>query len=717
MKKLDKLFEEMSKTEIPPFPLEDTYIRNRLTEIDKSNKFKFLNKKGILTMSIIAALIIIALNLTFMQKSENIKESSITADYSTSIEKKQSNSPQANLSTSDDLASVRTSDMLSSSNNSLTEKTDIRFHYYAEDTKSENIDSIDVLVLTDEELERINIKKVDCGYLFLTESIFPSYDPRKFKNISDFGYPKKGMVRLIHLVNDTGFSQVSILSNPDWDMTKSPGIFPEVLQIHKGNGANLSFFTTSFGTSLIKLPKIIANNTVIGGNLQSDLRQKLGPDGEANSIKVYFDATENRDLKGAIPICLRVKSSNTTGYIIVTYLATDNFIKMLPERYKRNHHNHLFNDLQDEIDLVKINNQFQSAVQEIGNVCAKSPANIESLQNKDVDEIQQIAGIEKLILTIEEAEKIGINRSGDILSCNFEDYVNKDNIPPGGLEMISEMFAYDTTKANILLKSKPYLIMFDPEPSGIVIEPEIYTGWDYEVWSEKAAVCITYQSVKYKDGEKLQAMFTHTSQSPLLKFDSAFGGYIELDNLIKMDSLGEYKPLYGNLIPVHFSWEEYEDGDTIKNQVDFWYHVSKKFAQLLPERYRTPILHELDIISQVEDGYLSPENACEALKGETSYLGICKLYNELFKSISLYPNPMTDNILHIRFALKANSRLRFELYNYDGKFIATLKDYEDYNIGNNQISLDISNTEQSIYLIKISDEKGNSAIEKLLKFK
>ncbi|PKL84846.1 MAG: hypothetical protein CVV22_10740 [Ignavibacteriae bacterium HGW-Ignavibacteriae-1] len=717
MKKLDKLFEEMSQTEIPPFPLEDTYIRNRLTEIDKSNKFKFLNKKGILTMSIIAALIIIALNLTFMQKSENIKESSITADYSTSIEKKQSNSPQANLSTSDDLASVRTSDMLSSSNNSLTEKTDIRFHYYAEDTKSENIDSIDVLVLTDEELERINIKKVDCGYLFLTESIFPSYDPRKFKNISEYGYPEKGMVRMIHLVNDTGFSQISILSNPDWSMTKSPGIFPEVLRIHKGNGANLSFFTTSFGTSLIKLPKIIANNTVIGGNLQSDLRQKLGPNGEVNSIKVYFDATQNQDLKGAIPVCLRVKSSKTTGYIIVTYLATDNFIKMLPERYKRTHHNHLFNDLQDEIDLVKINNQFQSAVQEIGNVCAKSPSNNESLQNKDVDEIQQIAGIEKLVLTFEESEKIGINRTGDILSCNFEDYVNKDNIPPGGLEMISEMFAYDTTKVNILLKSKPYLIMFNPEPSGIVIEPVIYTGWDYEVWSEKAAVCITYQSIKYKDGEKSHAIFTHTSQSPLLKFDSAFGGYIELDNLIKMDSLGEYKPLYGNLIPVHFSWEEYEDGDTIQNQVDFWYHVSKKFAQLLPERYRTPILNELDIISQVEDGYLSPENACEALKGETSYLGICKLYNELFKSISLYPNPMTDNVLHIRFALKANSRLRFELFNYDGKFIATLKDYEDYNIGNNQISLNIPNTEQSVYFIKISDEKGNSAIEKLLKFR
>jgi hypothetical protein len=260
--------------------------------------------------------------------------------------------------------------------------------------------------------------------------------------------------------------------------------------------------------------------------------------------------------------------------------------------------------------------------------------------------------------------------------------------------------------------------MFDPESSRITNEPEIYTGWDYEVWSEKAAVCITFQSVKYKDGEKFHTtMFTNTSQSPLLKSDSAFGGYIDLENLIKMDSLGDYKPIYGNLIPVHFSWEEYEGGDTNRNQVDFWYHVSKKFAQLLPERYRTPILNELDIISQVEDGYLSPENACEALKGEISYLGICKLYNELFKSISLYPNPMTDNVLQIRFSLKAKCNLKFELYNYDGKFIATLKDYENYNIGNNQISLNIPITEQSVYFIKISDEKGNSAIEKLIKFK
>jgi hypothetical protein len=718
MKDLDKLFDDISKTEIPPFPLSDTSIRNSLSEIDKNKKFKFVNKKGILIMSILSALIIITLNLTFMQNLVNTDDSPRKADYSNSLEAKQSHSPQDNSSSDEDLLSGSNSYELKSSDNSRTDKTDIRFHYYAKETKKENIDSIDVLVLSDEELERINIKRVDCGYLFLTESIYPTHDPRKFKNINEYGYPKRGMVRMIQLVNDTGVSQVSILRNPDWDMTKSPGIFPEVLRIHNGDGDYIRFSILSFGTSLIKIPKIIPNNSIIGDDIQTELRKKLGPDGEVNSIKVYFDATQNKDLKGAIPVFLRVKYSRTTNYMIVSYLATENFIKMLPERYKRTHHNHLFNDLQEDIDLVKINNQFQKAVSEIGNVCEKSPASNESLKNKEANEIQQIAGIEKLILTFEEAEKIGINRSGDRLSCNFEDYVNRENIPPGGLEMVSEMYGYDTTKSNLLLKSKPYLNMFDRDERNIMGEPETYTGWDYEVWSEKAVVCITYQSIKIKDGEKSHTtIVTRISQSPLLKSDSTFGGYIDMENIIKLDSLGKYKPLYWKLIPVHFSWEEYENGDTIQNQVDFWYHVSEKFAQLLPERYRTPILNELDIISQVEDGSLSPDNACEALKGEISYLGICKLYNELFKSISLYPNPMTDDVLQIRFSLKANCKLKFELYNYDGKYIATLKDFANYTKGNNQISLQISNSEQSVYFIKISDDKGNSAIEKLIKFK
>ncbi|MDT3740950.1 MAG: T9SS type A sorting domain-containing protein [Candidatus Kapabacteria bacterium] len=877
MKAIDKIFDDISRTKLPEFPLSDSEIRLGLSEIDKNKKNKNSNKRGIIIMGILSVLIIILINFLFFQNPENnseLKQISdlnsknhqttenissvnenksvigITRSKSDTTEyladnhsfqtndtilhvksqklsrkdkiqinrmiseyKSQSSKGQPQYDTlsedneeinqnieTDNLPQIRTADdellikrkideylgrtdkvrqnvdsILNISNKLETESSDktkeflkklkdkelpknlnsfkkveltitdeeqikkikeknflnpldtnkvksinnnITIDYTTKDTEKVDIDSIEVLVLTDDELEKINIKKVDCGYLFLTELVFPDLT-NNISGLESYGYPKQGLARAVYLVTDSFRFQLDYLKNPNWEMTKSLGIFPVGLNLYRADSNKQSYLASSFGYGLFKTPKIIHNNQIISGRLLSDLRKIFDRREIVNSIKIYFNKQENENLKASIPIFLKVNSDISSGYIILKYLATRNFISLLPKRYKFDNYNHLFSHQLEYFDANEINNQFHNAVFELGNACKHNSLVKSNLQNKEPKEIKQIAGIEKLFLTTKEAEKIGISKNGDTLSTLFEDYINKDDIPFGGLEMISKMYNYDTTKQNILFKSNPYIIInnFQGE-RGIKIQPNIYTGWDYSIWSDIAAVGMMYQSVKIAKGVQASTVvISQISQSPLLKADSINDGYIEIDNIVKRDSMGNYKPLLWNLLPVRIEWKEYEGSDTISNNVDFWFYISRKFAELLPDRYKIPILKELDIISRVEDGLISPDDACKELKGEVSYLGVCKLKNDLFISLNIYPNPVTSNQINIGFSLKAENRLKFELYNYDGKFIGTLKDFSDYTLGNIQLNMPLPETGQGVYFLNISDDKGSSVNEKFIKLK
>ncbi|MBX3042377.1 MAG: T9SS type A sorting domain-containing protein [Candidatus Kapabacteria bacterium] len=772
MKDLDRLFDDISKTNLPEFPFNDSEIRKTLTNIDKQKKTNIFNKRGVVVMSIFSSILIVFVSLMMIQNTTDIVSNNEVLSNFNSIQV----APESkiNISEQNQVKNIASNDTPKSPRKQIenSEKNDepnntnrngfnsiekmqknltseereklnkhlgidpidtniaknvngnITIHYYKKDLPKDELDSIDVLVLSDDELERINIRKVDCGYLFLTESIYPSYNLNQFKDIPKYMYPDKGIVRMLHLVNDSNKFQLSYLKNPDWDMSLSPGIFPECLRMHRGDSTGTTYSTTSFGTSVInsfgsnKILKDIINNYVYTGKLQSDLRKILGPDGKVSSIKIYYDKTKNPNINAGVPVFLRVNTEERTNYIIVTYLATENFINLLPDRYKRSSHNKSFENLLSNIDQGLIHKQFVDAVAEIKEPCNFSQPQL--LSKPEVKEIKQIAGIEKLTLSFEEAEKIGIFKKGDTISCSMEEYINIDNVPPGGLKMINEVFGYDTTKQHLLLKSTASSIMYnsDENTKGIRVKPVRYSGWDYTIWSEKAALGVIYQSVMSLNGIiSNQVTMTQISQSPFLLSDTTNDDYIDVDKILTKDSLGKYKPLIHNLLPVNFHWEEYNGDDTIRYDVDIWFYVSKEFAELLPERYRTPILNELEIISRVEDGSLSPDDACKALKGEISYLGVCKLSNNLLESLNIYPNPLSGDNINISFAPKRNCNLRFELYSHEGKFISTLSESKSYSTYINSLNFNVGNISQGIYFISISDDKGNVVNEKFVKVK
>ena len=135
----------------------------------------------------------------------------------------------------------------------------------------------------------------------------------------------------------------------------------------------------------------------------------------------------------------------------------------------------------------------------------------------------------------------------------------------------------------------------------------------------------------------------------------------------------------------------------------------------LPERYRTPILRELEIMEQIKRGELPPEMACEALKGEKSYLGICTANNPEIKNLQVYPNPVTEKTIHVKFKLDKKTKLTIALYKPNGEFVDNLNDANrEYNADNYWITFQKPNLENGVYMLSIADDNGNRAIRKII---
>jgi hypothetical protein len=766
MKDLDRLFDDISKTNLPEFPFNDNEIRKSLTSIDEQKKVNIFNKRGVVVMSIISSILIVFVSLMLMQNNSDLVSNNeilskfdsinIASDSKNNI----SEQNQENAIASDDNPKSPGNTVENTTNNDIpnntnrnrfnnlhkveknitlkesdrlkkltqTEQIDtnvvkidngnVALHYYDKELQLAQLDSIEIPFLTDDELERINIKKVDCGYMFLGEQTFPDL-ANNIMVPEDYGYPKSGLARSVYLITDSDRIRIDYLKNPNWVMNKTVGIFPIGLNLHRHSRESSSSLSASFGYGLSKSPRIIYNNPILTGSLLKQIRDINENGITVNSIKIYYEKEKYQDLKAAIPIFLKVKKDSSTGYILLKFPATKNFISLLPDRYNFESYNHLFSHLLDEMDAEDISKRFKETSSQLPNICNNLKKYEEFPSSMSRQEAKQLAGIEKLILTKEEAEKIGIIQNGDTLSTTFEDYINVNEVPQGGLEMISEIYGYDTTKSNILLKSNPYILMKETgDTKGIKVKPTKYTGWDYSKWSTTAAIGIIYQSVILYDGKPGSSVtMSQISQSPFLKSDTTLGKYIDIDNIIRKDTSGNYKPLIQNLLPVNITWEFVDGNDSIKNQVDIWFYISNEFAELLPERYRTPILNELEIISKVENGSLTPVDACKALKGEISYLGLCRMNNDILSHLSLYPNPVTDNSVNISLTPKSNCKLKIELYSYEGKYISTLKNFENYEPHKNSIKLPLGDIGQGVYILFISDEKGNSVNEKFVKIK
>lgn len=600
---------------------------------------------------------------------------------------------------------------------------------------NEYLDSLEILILSDDELANISVIKTPCGYAFQAEELYPksSSNINSKKNREAMGYPDKGIARVLNRIGKK-LEDVELLPYTNWDMKKTLGIYPLSAWHNYKQGSSSSAMSTSFGFTPLADDMIAFVNEnddfrsalmdSISNNYQKDLNK-------INSIKIYYDRDKYETFKSIIPVIMSAKNDSLTTISTLFYPASTNIIKLLPKRYNLKADDEAFEYLTVGGDIEKVKNEFQAALNTSENICKTAEP------KKEKKPAPPIAGIEELILREEELKMIGLNYIDNTYKFNMMDTENIEEtpLPDRAKEMLTNL-GYDINQKVLQLKARLIFNANYPDKDRITAndfslahnDSINYIDTNIILLSSSSYIKILKDSIfdninnvpkavlEDKNSYFEKYIFTNEYLNIEKIKELGIGNFDELGDMFTIDSIGKYRPRISNILPIKITLHGMMQGTkpTITDHY-LWFYIDKNFAMKLPERYRTPILRELEIMEQIKRGELPPEMACEALKGEKSYLGICTANNPEIKNLQVFPNPVTDKKINVKFTLDKKTKLTIALYKPNGEFVSYLTGAnKEYIADNYWITVRDPKLENGVYMLSIADDNGNRAIRKII---
>ena len=706
MKNIDKLLEHSKNAKIPEFPFSDEQVRTVLENADSKNKTKVI-KNGAIIMTFLIS--IIAFMLYFGVDSANIESRKIESNSINSQSKieNQTISKAEIENTQQNIDTIRVQKVQQPSENKNKSKIyDIAMNEVAADSK----DVITIIIPDKEELEKLFIKKTNCGYVLMSEKDYPvNQSKEQMEQIYKNNYPKKGYKRSIQALNTDDIEEIGIANYSGWDMKNSLGIFPimtKLISIDK-RFKNTKRFLSTASPNPIDISELsdIVNSKFL--RFIHNTLEKFDNKNAGNELKITCNKDEYEYLSQVSLVLLNLDNDTTSSYWLLVYPNTRNFLKLLPNRFNKESNFDLFSDFGMDYDESEIKREINLAINNMKGECkSKKDEN----KQKSPTTVSKISGIEKIVLTRDEASQIGIEFNNNTLSFEAEEYSDLSVLPDKTQKYIETEYNYNTNGFALLKEN----VQFDLNNSNTILRPTVikYSGWDHKIWSDISPTCITLNR-QFEKGNKV--ISSHIFQNPYLVNDSTFH-YFNTDDIVYLDSLGVFKAKISNLIPVNFNEISYDNnGDSIINTIEIWYVVTEEFAEKLPAKYRIPILNELKLIKNINNGELSLDDACEVLKGAKSFLGLCDLIGDEISILKVFPNPVSGNNATIEFYIKTARNIKIEAFNSNGELIDILQDFKAYDAGNSKVELNLSNVQTGVIQISISDESSNRKTIKILK--
>jgi hypothetical protein len=169
-------------------------------------------------------------------------------------------------------------------------------------------------------------------------------------------------------------------------------------------------------------------------------------------------------------------------------------------------------------------------------------------------------------------------------------------------------------------------------------------------------------------------------------------------------------------LPVCLSEVEKDNNDSKKISfvdIKIWYYVNREFAENLPDRYRIPILQELDIMDKMVKGTMALEQGCNELKGK-SFFNVCSIHSINIIQFNCYPNPLTSNNLTIQLKCTKALDLNFRIHDYNGKCVLPFNDSFRVREGENTLTLNDISLNTGVYLLHASSTDGDEVVIKLI---
>ncbi|MFH1050538.1 MAG: T9SS type A sorting domain-containing protein [bacterium] len=335
-----------------------------------------------------------------------------------------------------------------------------------------------------------------------------------------------------------------------------------------------------------------------------------------------------------------------------------------------------------------------------------------------------IQGIEEIKLNDEELKKVNVfkDSSGYYALRDFKYDIEHDTIPERQLILSSlpqkKVFTkYGPTKKELAENGWDTTITIGYYRKKIEMKRTKYSEeiLKYQGWNinetlniQPSAISnievIEIQSRKNTQPLKIASTIVFNNSPALINADSLFNSFKE-------------SSIY-NLIPIKIGYYNLWVEDTIKSiqtEYTLWYVLNEDLVNALPERYRESLRKELELIAGIEDGTISAEEACNAIKGKESYLDLCRYESDAIKDLKVYPNPNTSNEVKLQFKLSKRCSIRIDVHELSGRLIS--------NVGNIPCAPGEQNLilefrrfipSSGVYLISITTSTGEQVVRRFI---
>jgi len=144
-----------------------------------------------------------------------------------------------------------------------------------------------------------------------------------------------------------------------------------------------------------------------------------------------------------------------------------------------------------------------------------------------------------------------------------------------------------------------------------------------------------------------------------------------------------------------------------------WFKPTGDLISLLPERYRVPIMLELNLLSEVQRGCITPSEACRSLPHAQSYFDMCRLDASRIKDITFAPNP-ARTVVSCAVDLRYATTVRFAAYTTSGAYVAELTEALMLDPGVHEVAIPLNGLSPGMYLITAATQDGEHVVRRLI---
>ncbi|MBN9401124.1 MAG: hypothetical protein J0I17_13175 ['Candidatus Kapabacteria' thiocyanatum] len=162
-------------------------------------------------------------------------------------------------------------------------------------------------------------------------------------------------------------------------------------------------------------------------------------------------------------------------------------------------------------------------------------------------------------------------------------------------------------------------------------------------------------------------------------------------------------------------WDVVSAEGTDTSKVTAWCVPTVNLIAALPDRYRVPVMLELDLLREVERGCLSPAEACQSIPYGKSYVNkeLCDRSKRTIIDVDVYPDPAQSEAT-CRIDLRRATTVRIALYRESGSFLGEACQESRLHEGHNELALILGDYEPGAYLLMAITADGDRMVRHLV---